>query len=223
MVVLKAWAVIRREPNWMNVTSRHDEGNQQTVNEKSWIFGCLSLYETTVLSQQTSHILQTVAHRQDFFLHFHVCVQFFCSLFFRQKKKKTYSQQIVCTIFQYPTKWRLHNSAASCQNEKRSARVEKMSQQRNVFFSLSILFSLSVRVWTEEQKGNVPFVGLNLKRKEKKTPSITIYFGARWMRALEINIIRSIPRAECEIHCGNICCRTHFWLCTPTPARPGQT
>lgn len=89
-----------------------------------------------------------------------------------------------------------------------------MSQQK-----VGFLFPLDLSC-EQKQKGNVPFVRLNMKRKEKKHTRthlyITIYFDARWMRALEINIIHSIPRAECEIHCGNICCRTHFWLCTPT-------
>lgn len=41
--------------------------------------------------------------------------------------------------------------------------------------------------------------------------------NVRWMRALEINIIHSIPRAECEIHCGNIWKSVpHFWLYTPS-------
>lgn len=118
------------------------------------------------------------------------CVCFFLLLHFLRRF------QWICHLF--ATNW-LHDFP------RRQESTLHNSQRRDV---------MTKAQWKKKRKENVPFcIFLWEMNEEKKTKFI---FDVRWMRALEINIIHSMPRAECEIHCGNIWSRAHFWLYTPT-------
>lgn len=131
--ILKYWILKEQGRRMKEIKREREEDGTKKVRFLD-VCQCME----SLLSQQTSHILKMFVNRQDFFHHFYA--QFFLFIFFSRIKRMPIlycvlnSQQIVCTIFQYPTKWRLHNSAVRCQNEKK--KMKKWANKKLVFFSL---------------------------------------------------------------------------------------